>query len=295
MLTVANEAICGIDSTNLKSDEISAVLLLYLNFVSALLGDFNIDSKGHDLTDLTPQSSRLPDMRVKISTNPKVGVIWLSDLIQTKDRSIQLQVLKLLINLIASSRAREIIITKNIDIIKRITFSLEREAPNIVKHFHGYIQRFSEMLVFPYEVPASQQNGQQKEKQDEQQDDQQDEEGEKTVSKQSALAMRRNRRARHKALKLTQDQVEAISEGNGAEVAVPARIATLKSFVESEKQYIGVLTRALWMYFKPLYGLPPNPPKELISSSVLRSLFGPMEQITIVCSMFVDILENRLA
>lgn len=262
--------------------------------MSTLLGDFNIDSKGNDLTELTPQDSRLPDMRVKISTNPKVGLLWLTDLIQTKDRSIQLQALKLLINLMTSYKTREIIKTEKIDVIERLTLSLNKEAPNIVKHFHGYIKRFSEMLTFPYEVPISDQPPKDQQPSDQQPNEQQDEEKEKTLSRQAAFAMRRNRRVRHKALKLTLDQVEAISEGNDADLIVPARIVTLKSFVESERKYIGVLSRALWMYFKPLYGLPPNPPKGLITSSMLRNLFGPLEQIIIVCSMFVDILENRL-
>lgn len=277
--------------------------MLYLNFVTTLLGNFNIDANGDELTELTPIKFRLPDIRVKIATNEKVGIPWISKLVQVRDKSIQLQTLKLLIQLMTSCKTREIIRTNNIHIMSSLNKTLGNEDLKIIKHFQHYITKYTELLSFPYEAleqktPEKEEKEKGKEQEQDQEQDQEQEQDQQTslppTTQQSSLAMRRNRRVRHKALKLTQDQVEAISDGSSPQDNTPSRVKALKNFVINERKYISILTKALWMYFKPLYGLPPNPPKGLISSNVLRNIFSPLEHITVICSTFVDIIENRL-
>lgn len=293
VICATTEAVCKVTETELKSDEISGVLLLYLNFITTLLGNFNIDAKGEELCEITSQELRIPDMRVLISTHKKVGISWLAKLIQVDDRSIQLQTLKLLIQLVTSWKARELIKTGSIDILTPLSTLLKKDATNIYKHFQNYVMKYTGLLDFPHDMPEQKETEKEKEKDSENEKEREKEE--QQSARENAMAMRRNRRVRHKALKLTQDQVEAISEGTGPEENTPVRITTLRRFVASEHKYIAMLTRALWMYFKPLYGLPPNPPKGLISSGSLRTVFSPMEQIVSLCTTFVDVIEARLS
>ena len=289
-MDISADMVCGVTETDLKSDETSGVLLLYLNFLSSLCGNLNIDVNGEDVCDIAPSNAGLPDLRVQVATSPKIGIPWLMKLIQVNDRSIQLQTLKLLIQLATSWKTREIIKTGNIDVDGILCASLEGESQNIIKHIQQYIAKYTEILSFPYAVPEQAPKPQEQQ----QEQPQQQEQLSSLMPRQNGTAVRRDRRVRHKALKLTPDQVEAISTGSESGEKSPTRIAVLKSFILTERKYVAVLSRTLWMYFKPLYGLPPNPPKGLISSSVLRVVFSPMEQLTNVCATFVDIIEHRL-